>query len=259
MRITITQLNSENDQALQASWSALCEHAQQHNSDFVLLPEMPFFRWLPATPDFDADAWGQAVTIHESWLVRFSELGVPFVGGTLPRIGDNKRYNTGFIWRADDGDNAHIELVHDKMYLPNEEGVWEREWYDAGAPTYDMMALEDINIGYTICSEIWVTELARRYGKSGAHLLLAPRATEGATQEKWLTAGRMNAMVAGAYHFSSNRFGTTSTGSSFGGGGWAIAPDGRVLAQTNDHTPYITLDIDWQIADNAKDQYPCYL
>ena len=30
-------------------WDALVNHAQRERSDLVLLPEMPFYRWLAAT------------------------------------------------------------------------------------------------------------------------------------------------------------------------------------------------------------------
>ncbi|MFZ4814362.1 MAG: carbon-nitrogen hydrolase family protein [Phototrophicaceae bacterium] len=251
MRLTITQLPTEQPETFSQDWEGLCEHTHAHHSNGVILPEMPFYRWLPASQDVQPADWQTAVETHLHWIQRLPELGVQWVAATRPTIRNGARYNTGFLWGALDG----LRDLHDKVYLPNEDGVWEAAWYSAGAPTFVPFVTADFCAGFTICSEIWFTQAARAYGQAGATVLFAPRATEGATLDKWLACGRTNAAVAGAYHLSANRVGAGS----FGGGGWAVDPNGNVLAVTTASVPFITLDLDLTVADAAKSTYPRYI
>ena len=72
-----------------------------------------------------------------------------------------------------------------------------------------------------------------------------------------LTGGRAVAIVSGAYSVSSNRSDPSGAGD-FGGGGWVIDPDGRVLALTTPEEPFHTVAIDLGAADAAKSTYPRY-
>jgi N-carbamoylputrescine amidase len=108
-----------------------------------------------------------------------------------------------------------------------------------------------------ICTEIWSMGHAQRYGKAGAHALLTPRATSRDTVEKWLTAGRVAAIVSGAYSLSSNRV-APADGPDLGGGGWVVGPDGEVLALTTPDHPFATVAIDPERAERARVTYPRY-
>jgi N-carbamoylputrescine amidase len=60
-----------------------------------------------------------------------------------------------------------------------------------------------------------------------------------------------------AYGLSSNRSGPGAHGERFGGQGFAIDPDGRVLAATSERETWVTLAIDLERAVLAKTTYPC--
>ena len=69
MKVTVCELTNDAGR-FEQEWSALCEHVREHESDLVLLPEMPFHRWLAADPEMVPARWAEAVASHETWLNR---------------------------------------------------------------------------------------------------------------------------------------------------------------------------------------------
>jgi predicted amidohydrolase len=67
--------------------------------------------------------------------------------------------------------------------------------------------------------------------------------------------GQANAVVSGCFQFSANRFSEDV----FGGRGWIISPDGKVLATTSENNVIATLQIDLKEAESAKLTYPRYI
>ena len=253
MRITVCQLRDE-PAGLEADWAELAGHCAREDTDLLLLPEMPFYRWLHATSEFDPAAWEAAVSTHESWLNRFGEVGAPLILGSRPVSIDGRRRNEGFVWSADRGYRA----AHHKRYLPDEDGFWEGSWYGAGEGDFVAAAAGHAIAGFLICTELWFTEHAGEYAAAGVQLLASPRATEAVTVDKWMAGGRTAAVRSGAFGLSSNRSGH-SGGIDWGGGGWILGPDGDVLAVTSDETPFATIEIDLGAADDAKSTYPRYV
>jgi len=250
MRVTVTQLDAA---ALDAEWAALRHHTSNQESDFVLLPEMPFSPWLAATQDVDPDAWARAVDRHETWLDRVGELGAKVVVGTRPVVDGDRRFNEAFVWTP-----GGVTPWRRKTYLPDEPGFWEATWYERGPVAFPAEATPFGPIGTQICTEMWFFEHAREYAREGVRLLTTPRATEGATVDKWLAGGRVAAVCAGAFSLSSNHTGSYGP-VTMGGQGWIIAPDGDVLATTSDDRPFVTLDVDLDLAELAKSTYPRYV
>ena len=134
-------------------------------------------------------------------------------------------------------------------------GYWEASWYDRGDGSFKAAQAGPALAGFLICTDLWFLEKARGYGRQGAHLLLAPRASSQANAPKWLTVGQTAAMVAGAWCLSSNRAGAEGQ-AHMGGQGWIIDPDGRILGVTSKKEPFLTLEIDLDMAEAAKRTYP---
>jgi N-carbamoylputrescine amidase len=253
MKVTVCELPAEIAR-LQGSWASLVDHVAAQGSDVVLLPEMPFHPWLAATKDVDPAAWDQAVADHDAWQARFGELSPATVLGSRPVVIDGRRLNEAFVW-----EEGECRPAHHKYYLPDEDGFWEASWYERGGKEFDAAAGAHGDTGFLICSELWFPHHARDYGKQGASFIANPRATEWATRDKWLAAGRVAAVSAGAYCLSSNRSGTDSTGLRWGGLGWIIDPDGTVLATTSERSPFATVHVDPLYAEKARDTYPRYI
>lgn len=254
MRVTVCELNDD-PQIFEEEWQALAAHVRAEGSDWVLLPEMPFYPWIASKRRFEAAAWQAAIDAHQAWQARLPELSPAVVAATRPVDKEGKRLNEGFLWSQTNG----YRPGHYKYYLPDEEGFWEASWYERGKGDFDPIEERAVRCGFLICSELWFPERARAYGKAGAHLLLTPRATGKATVEKWLVGGRTAAIVAGAFSLSSNRAGKTRSGVEFGGQGWVVDPDGQVLGVTSARQPFLTLEIDLNLAVQARDTYPRYM
>jgi N-carbamoylputrescine amidase len=253
MRVTVCELPAEIAR-LDGAWASLAHHVASNDTDVLLLPEMPFHPWLAATNDVDAAAWEEAVRSHDAWHARFDELGGVTVLGSRPVVIEGRRLNEGFTWVG-----GHYRAAHHKYYLPNEDGFWEATWYERGDGAFDTAPSAHGEAGFLICSELWFPQHARRYGQQGAMIIPNPRATEWASRDKWLAAGRVAAVTAGAFCLSSNRSGTDTAGLRWGGLGWVVDTNGTVLATTSERSPYATVDIDPLDAEKARHTYPRYI
>ncbi len=272
MRVTVCELNDRPD-LLEQDWQGLVEHVKSSQAELVLLPEMPFHPWVACTPAFDPAAWNQAVAAHDAWLPRLSELAPAVVLGTRPvnanprvtgfagmsgfaeDVLNRKRLNEGFTWSVDTG----YRRAHHKYHLPEDEGFWEATWYQPGDGDFKLVQAGPARVGFLICSELWFMQHARRYGQQGAQIVVTPRCTGKNTVDKWLVGGRASAVISGAYSLSSNRVCPAGNQPQFGGQGWVVGPDGDVLALTSTEQPFVTVDIDLAVADQAKQTYPRYM
>jgi N-carbamoylputrescine amidase len=255
MKVTVCELPNE-PSALEQRWKQLVEHVQMHQSEFVLLPEMPFYRWLAHAREVDSSQWERAVVAHEAWIARLADFAPATVISTRPVTLDGKRQNTGYVWEPGQGDR----IVHTKYYLPDEPGFWEASWYERGDGDFSLAETSRGKVGFLICTEIWFNAHAREYGKQGMQLLVCPRATPNPTAPKWVVGGQAAAVVSGAFCLSSNLAGRTPQGGDYAGVGWIIEPgEGKVLGLTSPEQPFLTLDIDVAEADRAKKTYPRYV
>ena len=251
MKATIAQLNHSQ---LKSDWAKLIDHIKANNSEFILLPEMTFSKWFCTSQNVDDTTWQNAVQSHDTWLERLPELGANIVIGTAPRNIGNKKYNVAYVWTA----NTGIQWIHNKTYLPNDDGYWEATWYDRAPIDFQPIIIDGINIGVMICTEIWFMQHARDYGQQGVHLIVNPRSTPYSTNDKWLACGRTTGVVAGAYCLSSNQAGQADQ-VKLGGAGWITDPESVVLGITSEDEPFITVDIDLQYAESSKNEYPRYV
>jgi len=204
-----------------------------------------------STARVDGDVWNAAVASHEKWKVRLAKLRAPCILGSFPVVRAGQRINEGFLL-----ENKRYVAMHEKHFLPNETGFWEAMWCSRGNGAFLVADAGVLSVGFLICTELWSFESARLYGKAGAHLVASPRSSLLATRERWHVAGRAAAIVGGVFSASSNRRGTTSDGIEFGGEGWIIDPDGKVLGMTTQNEPFLTIDIDTDHAVRAKGTYP---
>ena len=172
MKVTVCQLSNAPDR-LHSDWQALVEHVRRCRSEFVLLPEMPFYPWLCHSRPPDPARWKASVEAHRQWLGRLQELGAAAVRGTVPIGRKDRRLNEAFLWSPQSGRRS----AHQKAYLPDEDGFWEASWYDRGPLDFAAVETAGARLGFLICTEMWFAEHARAYGRAGIHLLLVPRAT----------------------------------------------------------------------------------
>jgi len=255
MRVTVCQF--PDDQALMEDvWAQLVAFVRQTESTFVLLPEMPFFPWSAGSSLYQPAVFEMAVESHDRWMGRLAELAPATVASSRPVLKNGLRLNEGFIWDEANGYRG----VHCKYYLPEEPDFWEATWFDRGEKNFKTVPTPLGEAGFLICTELWFNEHARAYGHQQARLLLCPRATRLGTRNKWLVGGRAGAIASGAWCLSSNRGGQQASGEAWAGAGWIIEPEaGGIKAITSEKEPFVTVDIDLELADKAKSSYPRYV
>jgi N-carbamoylputrescine amidase len=234
MKVTVCQFHDEGE-AIAADWKRLVTHASDESTELVLLPEMPFYSWLPSSPSFKAAEWAAAVEAHNQWETRLSELSPAVVVGTRPVDYGDERYSEGFVWTA----AAGIRAVHAKANLQNVDGCWESVWYQP-APAADFVPIEvrGVVIGFLIGAELAATWEADQYRREHVQVLATPRSTLTRDYGHWVAAGRSAAIRTGAFDLSSNRAGAKA-----GGPGWIINPRGETLALTSEAQPFVSLSI----------------
>ncbi|MCP4416873.1 MAG: carbon-nitrogen hydrolase family protein [Chloroflexi bacterium] len=255
MKVTVCQLQNQ-PEALAKDWQRLVAHVQQEQSDLVLFPEMPFHGWLAETQDADPVLWQTAVNSHDEWLLRLPELAPATVLGSRPIIENGRHHNRTFIWEPASGHR----LAHTKYYVPQEEHFWEESWYERGDGSFTAVSTANAKIGFMLCTDLWFMQHARAYGQAGVQIIANPRATAQFSRGKWLVGGQAAAIISGAYCLSSNHVGPKrKSGLQLGGMGWVIDPDGKVLGKTSAKHPFITVEIDLNLADEAKQTYPRYV
>ena len=232
-------------------WERLAGHVRKERSELVLLPEIPFHSWFAGSPKFDRNVWDEAVAAHRRWMERLPELAPAAVIGSRPIDRRGRRLIEGFVWT----EKAGARGVHLKGYLPDEEGYYEASWYQRGDRKFSAFGAAGARVGMMICSDLWSMWNARAYGRKGVEIIAVPFAASKPGMERWLAGGKVAAVISGAFCVASNRAGGRA-GSRFGGTGWIIAPDARILGLTSREEPFVTADIDLREARAAKKTYP---
>ncbi len=246
MKVTICELPDER-KSFESAWEELVIDVRKQQSDLVLLPELPFSTWFARTPQFDAQVWHRAQQEHDVMMNSLSALAPATVLGTHLVTEGNLHLNRGFTCTPTEG----YKGVHDKYYFPNEKDFYEQDWFDRNRRAFTLAQIQDITLGFLICTEVMFNEWARYYGRQGANIIAVPRASS-RNIERWAVALRMAAIASGAFVISSNRVDDHL----FGGHGMVIGPDGEVLAATSRQAPFATIAIDLAESVQAKSTYP---
>jgi N-carbamoylputrescine amidase len=255
MKVTVCQLDNR-EQERAAMLDELAAHIVAEQAQLLLLPEMCFADWLAADPEADHQRWLRAVKSHAEHILELGKLGAHAVIGTRPVVtGAGSRHNQAYLWTP----QPRILPIHEKYYLPNEEGYWEANWYQRGRLEFNLCEALELRIGVQICTEMWFLEWARHFARKGADLLCIPRATPHASVEKWLAGGQTAAVCSGAWCLSSNLWTPPGSHADCGGLGWIISPEGDVVARTSEDAPFATVDIDPGFARASKSTYPRYV
>jgi N-carbamoylputrescine amidase len=235
------------------NWDVLREQIFSLRPDILVTNELPFGNWLPSSGPFDKNAALRSIADHERGLEALIALNVPSIISSRPAWAAQRLANEAFVL-----DRGRVHLLHRKQYFPDEDGWRESAWFEADGSGFAIYEIESLKIGVLLCTELMFNERARHYGRSGADLIVVPRAT-GYAHHLWKTAGAMAAAISGSYVISSNRVGQSPNSPAFGGCGFAFAPDGLLLAESSPERPLVAVKIDVAKSRRQKLQYPCYL
>lgn len=234
MRATVCELpDAGASDVFERQWTQLADHVHSSQSEWVLLPDMPFCEWFADSARADSTVWSAAVQAHDAWERRLADLAPAVILGSRPIDFGNERYDEAFIWESELG----LRSVHAKVRVVGQVSR-EWAWYQEATPDFTPIEVHGVCVGFLIGSEAWALDEAARYGQENVHLLAMPRSARGLSLEEWLDHARAAATRSRAYVLSSNRAGP------FGGQACIIAPDGNVLGTTSESEPFLTLNIE---------------
>ena len=236
-----------------AAWSELKSSVAAAHPDILVTNELPFGPWIAEGSTFSGAEANLSIRSHETGLKGLTDLGARAVISSRPVRKGSRLANEAFV--VEDG---AVRPLHRKQYFPNEPGWFESEWYSGDRSGFDAAEILGIRVGVLLCTDAMFNERARSYGKQGASLIVIPRAS-GVDIDTWKIAGAMASLVSGAYVVSSNRVGPAVGGTVFGGGGFAYAPGGRLIAVTSPAEPVQCFALDAGLALAAQREYPCYV
>ena len=234
-------------------WNEMKDSVSAAYPDLLITNELPFGSWIAEHAVFSEDEARASVRAHEKGLTGLIDLHLPAILSSRPVWNGKRLANEAFVL-----ENGAVRPLHRKQYFPNEPGWFESNWYAGDGSGFRVAEILGIKVGVLLCTDAMFNEHARAYGKQQASLVVIPRAS-GMEIESWKIAGAMASLVSGAYVVSSNRVGHSKGGTRFGGGGFAYAPHGRLLAETTASHPLQTLEMDAQVSDSAQRGYPCYV
>ena len=228
--------------------------AADRGADLAVLPEIPLNAWSPATKtpvDDDAEPEGGPRTQAMAEAARRANIGL--VGGIIHRDASTVRRTSRAL--AFDG-TGQIVARYEKLHLPEESGFWETSHYEPGTQPPRAIDAFGVSVGVQLCSDINRPEGCHLLGAQGAMAVLAPRATEEATYQRWKPVFRANAQTSCAYILSVNRP-HPEDGVLIGGPTVAYDPNGELLVETTDQVALVTIDA--AVIQRAKVDYPGYL
>jgi len=256
MKVTVCEL-SNNEMKFIDDWNKLKIHVKQNKSDLLLLPELPFGKWIATEEKVNHGTQMLSVQKHEKWMPEIEQLQAKYVVYSKPVIEGHKFFNTAFVYEKGLGHRK----IHTKTFFPEEPYFWEETWFDREeVPSFEVLELAGLKIGVLLCTEMWFTQYAREYGKQGIDILLCPRATGFASGNQWVRLGQTLAIISGAYCLSSNRSGTDDNNFQWGGTGWIAKPaNGNLIGTTSTDEKFITREIDLEKSRLAKSDYPLYV
>jgi len=232
----------------------LLKEAKGRGGELAVLPELPLNPWSPATQvPLEEDAEEEGGPRQRFLAEAASGVGIALLGGAIlrdPRSGI--RYNTGLFYGADGSCLARYRKIH----LPEEEGYWETNHYEAGEDPPEVVTGLPLPVGMQLCSDVNRTTGFHLLAAQGVEVVFVPRCTPAQTYERWRLVLRANAVTSCAYVVSANRPAHVPDGL-IGGPSIAIGPSAEVLVETTDPLALVTLDR--EVVRAARALYPGYL
>jgi len=239
--------------AEEESLTSCLEEARDQGAELAVLPELPLNDWAPAKRIVDPEDAEQCGGIRETILRHAAkQANIAVLGGVIRELPDGRRYNLALLINP----IGEIIGAPAKHVLPNEQGFWECYHYEPTMDPPNIIEYDGIKFGVQICSDVNRPTSAQILAAQGVQVILAPRATDPATWERWLLAYRAMALTASAWVISVNRP-YPELGVPLGGPSLVVNPMGEVVLETTD--TIVTTNIDLRAVEAARQEYPGYL
>ncbi len=228
-------------------------NAQAHGAELALLPELPLNTWSPATKlrkSEDAEFPGG----WRETMLRSSarKAGIAVLGGVIRQRDDGSRVNLALLINA----QGNMIGTSSKHVLPNEEGFWECDHYEASLDPPKVIEYMGAKFGVQICSDANRSTAAQLLAAQGVQVILAPRATSAASWNRWRLAYQAMALTSAAWVISVNRP-RSEFGVEIGGPSLIVNPMGEIVLESEKKIAIHSVSLGEVI--HARQAYPGYL
>ena len=92
---------SDNEDNFIDDWNELAIHLDQNKPDLLLLPEMPFCKWIASEKKVSDEVKLDSVQKHDKWTIKIGQLNARSIIYSRPVIAGDKFLNTAYVYNKE--------------------------------------------------------------------------------------------------------------------------------------------------------------
>jgi agmatine deiminase len=235
------------------------EEAAAKGAQIVCLQELYRSRYFPQEENVAVETLAE--TIPGETTKAFSALArkhkITIIAPIFEKNPNGNFYNSAVVV----GENGEILGTYRKSHIPYDPYFYEKDYFAAAEPNYQVFKTPHANISVLICYDQWFPEAARICCLQGAEIIFYPTAighikdhtsTDGDWHDAWRTVQRAHAIANGIHIAAVNRVGAEGE-LEFWGGSFVCDSFGEVFAEAStskEEVLVVTVDL----AKNKKIQ-----
>jgi len=222
----------------------------------ICFPELFTTHWFPR--EMNKAHFSLAEKIEGPSITRMQRLakenGAVLVCPIFETGDDHAFYNSAVVIDA----GGEILGGYRKIHVP-QIPLWEEKYYfSAGNLGFPVFNTKFAVIGVQICWDNFFPEGSRILALKGAQIIFSPTAAAFASQKKWETVIKSNAISNGIYIFRVNRVGSEEK-QDFYGRSFCISPEGELLDEPAGMKEGIAfIDIELKDIDKVRKEWPFF-
>lgn len=217
----------------------ICSTAREKNTEIMIFPELAVTGYVCRDHFYQlAEQINGPSVNYVKRIAKENNMLIVFGMPTIGRI-KNVIYNSSIIVSPDDETYSY-----DKLYLPTHSVFEEKRYFRPGnkVKSFD---IKGINIGMSICYDLYFPEIYRILALEGAELVICISASPSTRKEYFETLIRARAIENGIFMVLVNRVGVED-GLNFWGGSQIVGPNGDIIRKGSyysEETIYGRLDL----------------
>lgn len=244
MRVAVCQLNAREDRTANLDVArTLLERAAAAGADLAVLPEYVDYLGPAAGAPKPEAVDGQFAAF---FAAAARELGMWVHAGSFHEAGpdDERTWNTTLVFDRGGNLAASYRKIH--LYdveIPGRVSYQESRTVAPGTEP-ELMSVDGVEVGLSICYDLRFPELYRRLAVAGARVLVVPAAFMAHTgRDHWEVLLRARAIENQCYVVAAGQIGDHEPGRTCFGRSMVVDPWGTVVAQLPDEVGVVVADL----------------